>query len=836
MLQPGSQIGRYEIQRRLGRGGMGTVYVAHDPVLGRMVAVKVFATDLDLPDAAQRFTREARSAAALNHSNIVTVHDYGDVDSQPFIVMEYVQGETLADIIRRKAPVALTEKLRWIEELCAGASYAHRSGVLHRDIKPTNLMINRGGQLKILDFGIARMMGTLSPKATALVGTPGYMAPEQILGEGLDHRADLFSIGVVCYELLTYTEAFPGETLPTITHRILTQEPAPMRNLVPELHPELVAIVERSLRKNPAERFDDVEALRIAVARVRRQLENEAPWDALAPTIIVERPGAGGGKRGTGSQRQVVTDAVAVGQLTPPPESQRIDRDALARRRTEQIEAHLARSRTLVDTGELEAALQACAEALTLEETHPGALELEQSIEALMAARRAEALRQEAASELGRRALTSAQDLLQQARELDPDNADLKRLERDLRLARVEATRQRQRAEALTAALDRAERALEDRQTEAALAAARDALALDADSARARELEAEAMRRLDEESSHPTPAPGLGSGVGTPLPGDLDLPPTVLSTRAAVLRTADPGAGDAAPTIIATPARRTPAPAEVRTRTPVPADLTAIRPPVPLNPTVRTPPAADTKEKTPPPVEAKAKTAAPAAKTPPPGAKTPPLQAKSPAPVVKKPLSPPQPGRDYLGEARTFLSKSIAPARAAWIARPKKERTIIALAAGGVVALVLIGAAVLMRPPAVIPTGAVSIDAMPWATVTRIEAADGTEQTIPTATTTPLLLTLPIGTYRVTLTGPPPDLESRVVTFEVQADGTATAAPERFRTMTADEYFEQYLASSASNPADGSVPAEGDTPAANPAASAAAGAAAPSPAPQGTRQ
>ena len=173
MLQPGSQIGRYEIQRKLGRGGMGTVYVAHDPVLGRLVAIKVFATDLDLPDASHRFAREARSAAALNHPHIVTVHDYGDVASQPFIVMEHVQGETLAETIRRRVPVPLTEKLRWIEELCAGAAYAHRSGVLHRDIKPTNLMVNRSGQLKILDFGIARMMGTLSPKATALVGTPG---------------------------------------------------------------------------------------------------------------------------------------------------------------------------------------------------------------------------------------------------------------------------------------------------------------------------------------------------------------------------------------------------------------------------------------------------------------------------------------------------------------------------------------------------------------------------------------------------------------------------------------------------------------------------------------
>src|SRR5688572_10505636 len=257
MLQPGSQIGRYEIQRRLGRGGMGTVYVAHDPVLGRLVAIKVFATDLELPDAAQRFAKEARSAATLNHPNIVTVHDYGDVESQPYIVMEYVQGDTLADIIRRKVPVPLTEKLRWLEELCAGLAYAHRNGVLHRDIKPTNLMSSRSGLLKILDFGIARMMGTLSPKATALVGTPGYMAPEQILGEAIDHRVDQFSIGVVCYELLGYTDAFPGDTLPTITYRILTQDPVPLSQLVHDLHPDLIAIVDRSLRKNPAERFED---------------------------------------------------------------------------------------------------------------------------------------------------------------------------------------------------------------------------------------------------------------------------------------------------------------------------------------------------------------------------------------------------------------------------------------------------------------------------------------------------------------------------------------------------------------------------------------------------
>ena len=228
MLQPGTQVGRYEIQRRLGRGGMGTVYAAHDPVLGRMVAIKVFLSDLDLPDAAERFTREARSAAALNHANIVTTHDYGEFSSQPYIVMEYIQGETLTEIIRRKAPVSPAEKLRWIEELCTGVAYAHQVGVIHRDIKPTNLMIDRSGRLKILDFGIARMLGSFASHATALIGTPGYMAPEQILGGTIDYRSDLFSIGVVSYELLSYAEAFPGDTLPTITHRILSDEPVPL--------------------------------------------------------------------------------------------------------------------------------------------------------------------------------------------------------------------------------------------------------------------------------------------------------------------------------------------------------------------------------------------------------------------------------------------------------------------------------------------------------------------------------------------------------------------------------------------------------------------------------
>ena len=766
MLQPGSQIGRYEIQRRLGRGGMGTVYVAHDPVLGRLVAVKVFATDLDLPDAAQRFTKEARSAAGLNHPNIVTVHDYGDVSSQPFIVMEYVQGDTLADIIRRKVPVSLTEKLRWLEDLCTGAAYAHRFGVLHRDIKPTNVMCTRSGQVKILDFGIARMMGTLSPKATALVGTPGYMAPEQILGEALDHRADLFSIGVLGYELLAYSEAFPGDTLPTITHRILTQSPVPLAQHVPDLPPDLIAVIDRSLSKDPKDRFENAEALGAAFARVRRSLDSDSSWES-APTTIMDRPGGGVSKRGTGSERRPSSDAVGVGELTPPPDPLRIGREALARRRTEQIEACLERSRGLLQAGDTAAALDACIQALTLEESHPVALELERTIQAAIAVQRAETLRQEAAGELGRFQLTAAQDLLQQARELDPDSADLKKLERELRLARVEQTRLRQRAEALTAALERADKALARGETEVALASARDALGFDPTSVRAQELEAAALRQLDECSTGEIRSL-IDTGRGpTPPPGShpaLSMPQTVLSPRTPVQPIGDVAVAAPSPTIVVPAGRKPATPAEPK------------------------------------------RSSAPVAKAPaPPTAKAPQLAKPPKAPA------PARPRRDYAAEIRAALARSTDAARRGWQAKSKKDRMVLASIAGGLVLVAVIAAAVVALLSGPVPTGALAIDAVPWATVTRIEAEDGTVQPLPAEASTPLTLTLPLGTYRITLAGPPPQQESRVVTVQVSAEAVASPAPERFTTITLDEYFEQYLASSTPETADGiAVPATSD--------------------------
>ena len=273
MLPDNRVIGRYEIRRHVAHGGMGTLYQAHDPVLGRPVAVKVFRGDLELPDSQARFQREAEAAAKLNHPNIVTIYDSGVFEQQPYMVMEFIDGQTLAHLIRRHEPVPISTKLRWMEELCSAVAYAHRQNVIHRDLKPLNLMIDAHGHLKVLDFGIARMRGALVSHATARIGTAGYMAPEQIRGGNIDHRSDLFSIGVVCYELISSVEPFAAEVDVAITNRILEDEPKPLQELDPKIEPLLAELVWKALRKDPNSRFQDAESMRTAFAAVRRQIE-----------------------------------------------------------------------------------------------------------------------------------------------------------------------------------------------------------------------------------------------------------------------------------------------------------------------------------------------------------------------------------------------------------------------------------------------------------------------------------------------------------------------------------------------------------------------------------
>jgi serine/threonine protein kinase len=295
-----SQIGRYEIKSLIGRGGMGDLYLAHDPNTSRLVALKLLNATLDSTELRERFAREARALAALNHPNIVNIYDTGEFDGAPFIVMEYVRGETLAEIIKRRAPLSVSQKLKLMTELCAGLAQAHNADIIHRDIKPANLMVDQQGRLKILDFGIARVtednrtrVGPLT-QVNMMIGTPGYMSPEQLEAGEVDHRSDIFAVGAVCYELLSYTEAFAGSDTRMIERRVLAGKPVPLASLVPGLDPEIDEIIQRALKKEPNKRYQDAATFEKALERVRARLGSDAAQELPRPTP--PSPQSAGGK------------------------------------------------------------------------------------------------------------------------------------------------------------------------------------------------------------------------------------------------------------------------------------------------------------------------------------------------------------------------------------------------------------------------------------------------------------------------------------------------------------------------------------------------------------
>ena len=207
---PTGFIGRYQVLERIGEGGMGSLYLARDPAIDRLVAIKLLRRGFDTEAVRERFAREARAAGRLRHPNIVTIFDVGEHDGDPFIAMEFLAGETLAELVRQGAGLTLSRRLKLLEELCDGLAYAHRAGLVHRDIKPANLMVDAEGVLKILDFGIVRVSDSGVTQAGVLVGTINYMSPEQVLGTGVDHRSDIFAVGLVAYELLCGTAGVSG--------------------------------------------------------------------------------------------------------------------------------------------------------------------------------------------------------------------------------------------------------------------------------------------------------------------------------------------------------------------------------------------------------------------------------------------------------------------------------------------------------------------------------------------------------------------------------------------------------------------------------------------------
>src|SRR5216684_3935089 len=224
-----TQIGKYQVVDTLGRGGMGVVYKAVDPRIGRMVAIKMMTGGFaENPDLLQRFYREAQSTGILQHPNIVIVHDLGDMDGNPYLVMEYLEGEALDKMIAARRNFSLVEKLDIIINVLNGLHYAHERNIVHRDVKPANVMVLKDGSVKIVDFGIARLGNNTLTRTGQIVGTISYMSPEQINGKVVDRRSDVFSAGVMLFELLTYVLPFDAPDTASTLLKIINEPPPPL--------------------------------------------------------------------------------------------------------------------------------------------------------------------------------------------------------------------------------------------------------------------------------------------------------------------------------------------------------------------------------------------------------------------------------------------------------------------------------------------------------------------------------------------------------------------------------------------------------------------------------
>jgi serine/threonine-protein kinase len=251
-----AKVGKYEIIEKIGVGGFGTVYKGRDPYIKRTVAIKTCQSDED--ELRKRFFREAEFAGNLHQRNITTIYDFGLTDEGlPFIVQEFLTGEDLDRKIKRKDDLPLSWRVRVLVDICEGLHYAHVAGIVHRDVKPANIRILEDGTVKIMDFGIAKSMvseSTLTQTGITL-GTASYLAPEQIRGEPVDARTDIFSLGVLAYELLTYTRPFTGDHISTVLYKIMNERPPSPADVDPSLPPELVRVVEKALEKDRANRW-----------------------------------------------------------------------------------------------------------------------------------------------------------------------------------------------------------------------------------------------------------------------------------------------------------------------------------------------------------------------------------------------------------------------------------------------------------------------------------------------------------------------------------------------------------------------------------------------------
>jgi eukaryotic-like serine/threonine-protein kinase len=443
------KLGKYEILAELGHGAMGVVYKARDPFIGRLVALKTINSSLvDRPDLLERFYQEAQSAGKLQHPNIVTVFELGQEKDTPFIAMEYLDGDSLEKTIVRQTELPLALKVGYVVRICQALEYAHKNRVVHRDIKPGNIMVNSEGVVKVVDFGIARLVDFSRTHTNMMIGTPAYMAPELFRKKKADERTDIWAVGVTFYELICYQRPFAGDGY-DIIRSIMEEEIPSVSSIVPDCTSEIESIIQRMLRKQSADRYQSMEDV---------LLDLEPVWNRLrvsAAATLAERAREFYDSGDLPTAFNTLRRARQIDNSNAQAKSL-LEKITAEIRRSEiqpKVQEHLSRGRSFLQSGQFREAQAEAEAALGLDSRHELAKKLVAEVEA--AAARAQQLEQKlrlTKQRLAEGALVEAESALRQAIELDASHPQALELKRQI----VEEQARRERRKQLSELLHRA--------------------------------------------------------------------------------------------------------------------------------------------------------------------------------------------------------------------------------------------------------------------------------------------------------------------------------------------------------------------------------------------
>ena len=435
------KLGKYEILAELGHGAMGVVYKARDPFIGRMVALKTINTNLvDRPDLLERFYQEAQSAGKLQHPNIVTIFELGQEKDTPFIAMEYLDGESLEKTILRQTEMPLAVKVGYIVKICQALEYAHKNRVVHRDIKPGNVMVNSEGAVKVVDFGIARLVDFSRTHTNMMIGTPAYMAPELFKKQRANERTDIWAVGITCYELICYQRPFTGDGYDIISS-IMEDEAPPITATFPDCPDELETVIKRMLRKPTGERYQSMEDVLLDLEPVWNRLK------ASEATVLADRARALYEQGDLLKAQDRLKRARQIDSTNPTVKSL-LEKVSAEVRRAEiapRIQEHLSRGRGLLQSGQFREAQAEVEAALGLDSKHEAAHELLGQVEAAVA--RAQQLEQKlrlTKQRLAEGALEEAESALRKAFEIDAENASALDLQRQVNAERTRREKRKQ--------------------------------------------------------------------------------------------------------------------------------------------------------------------------------------------------------------------------------------------------------------------------------------------------------------------------------------------------------------------------------------------------------